>query len=166
MYINREIELLLPSSNMGSLDQKKDSGAVDNEIFPGVNNNCIEKTIARHQWISESAYFKAEARFFAAGHELDDWLDAEKEYFEMLITSYLSVCREDGGLSKINLQQLAKSIGVKNPENISQINEMVRAIQKATQKRPCFQSDQSESCQDIDCKWRNECKKLIAEWMR
>ena len=34
------------------------------------------------QWLSlirERAYFKAQARGFVAGHELDDWCEAEKE---------------------------------------------------------------------------------------
>ena len=31
--------------------------------------------------ISELAYFKAEARGFETGHELNDWLAAEQDYF-------------------------------------------------------------------------------------
>ncbi|HEY8539086.1 MAG TPA: DUF2934 domain-containing protein [Steroidobacteraceae bacterium] len=34
----------------------------------------------RHRWISERAYALAEARGFAPGGELDDWLQAEREY--------------------------------------------------------------------------------------
>lgn len=33
----------------------------------------------RWQQIALAAYFKAEARGFIPGHELDDWLDAERE---------------------------------------------------------------------------------------
>lgn len=33
----------------------------------------------RHQRIRVAAYFKAEKRGFAPGHELDDWLEAEEE---------------------------------------------------------------------------------------
>ena len=29
--------------------------------------------------ITEAAYFMAEKRGFSAGHEMDDWLEAEKE---------------------------------------------------------------------------------------
>jgi hypothetical protein len=32
--------------------------------------------------IREAAYFKAEKRGFAPGHELDDWLEAEEEVDE------------------------------------------------------------------------------------
>ena len=34
---------------------------------------------ARHQQIAEAAYRLAEARGFAPGHEMDDWLTAEQE---------------------------------------------------------------------------------------
>lgn len=33
----------------------------------------------RHTWISVCAYYKAEKRGFKPGHELDDWLEAERE---------------------------------------------------------------------------------------
>jgi hypothetical protein len=33
-----------------------------------------------HHEIEVAAYFKAEQRGFAPGHELDDWLEAEREY--------------------------------------------------------------------------------------
>ena len=126
----------------------------------------IEQNIARHLWISEAAYFKAEARAFKANCELNDWLEAEKEYIEMLITDYLSVCEEDGGISKASLQLLAKKIGIKSPEKITQITELVRVIQNASQQRSCFQSDHSKLCQDKNCIWSTECQKMIAEWMR
>ena len=32
------------------------------------------------QWISDTAYFKAQARGFSPEHEVSDWLEAEKEY--------------------------------------------------------------------------------------
>lgn len=36
----------------------------------------------RHGKIQEAAYFKAERRGFVPGHELDDWLAAEREVDE------------------------------------------------------------------------------------
>jgi hypothetical protein len=33
----------------------------------------------RYQLISKAAYFRAEQRSFAPGHELEDWLEAEAE---------------------------------------------------------------------------------------
>ena len=69
-------------------------------------------------------------------------------------------------MTKANLQQLAKAIGVENPEDITQTTELVRAIQLQVKQRPCFRSDNYMSCKDKDCKWQTECKKLVAVWMR
>jgi len=167
MYFNLDTKVLSFSSNKRNLaTQKKINKGENKDSFASDDKACCEKNMVRHRWISEAAYFKAETRSFVPDHELDDWLEVERHYSEMLVTTFLSVCNEDGGFTKDNLRKLAKSIGVKKPENIFQISELVRAIQKATQHRPCFQSDQYKSCQEIDCKWRSECKKLIAEWMR
>jgi hypothetical protein len=38
----------------------------------------------RQKRIRELAYFKAKARGFAPGHELDDWLEAEREVDEAM----------------------------------------------------------------------------------
>lgn len=35
--------------------------------------------VRRHALIAESAYYRAERRGFAPGHELEDWLQAEAE---------------------------------------------------------------------------------------
>jgi Protein of unknown function (DUF2934) len=40
-----------------------------------------------YRLIEETAYFKAEARRFAPGVELQDWLDAEKEVKQRLQVS-------------------------------------------------------------------------------
>lgn len=37
---------------------------------------------ARNEFIATAAYYKAEARGFAPGAEIDDWLDAEAEFEE------------------------------------------------------------------------------------
>jgi hypothetical protein len=31
----------------------------------------------RRQWVADEAYFRAERRGFLAGHELEDWVEAE-----------------------------------------------------------------------------------------
>jgi hypothetical protein len=131
-----------------------------------IKKKGARQRINRRQWISECAYYRAEARAFEAGRELNDWLEAEKDYIKMLVTVYFSVLEEDGGMTIANLQQLAKAIGVENPEKLIQKTELVRAIQYISQQRSCFQSEINRLCQDKDCKWRTECKKLIAEWMR
>ncbi len=127
---------------------------------PGIQKN------SRQQWISQAAYYKAESRAFAAGHELDDWLEAEKDYINMLVSYYLAIFDEDGGMTKANLQQLAKAVGVESPEVYGDKTRLVQAIQKANHRRSCFRSDSSIRCKKEDCKWKSECQKLIAVWMR
>ena len=40
---------------------------------------CSGRDQDRHRAIAEAAYFRAQRRGFAAGHELDDWIAAENE---------------------------------------------------------------------------------------
>jgi len=48
--------------------------------------NIIEETHGdRLHHIAAAAYFKAEKRGFAAGNELEDWLEAEREVDEETI---------------------------------------------------------------------------------
>jgi hypothetical protein len=49
------------------------------------------ENVTRQQWISVAAYFKAEARYFAPGRELDDWLAAENNYVKNVCACYLVV---------------------------------------------------------------------------
>ncbi|MEQ1545665.1 MAG: DUF2934 domain-containing protein [Methyloglobulus sp.] len=123
--------------------------------------------ISRQQWISDAAYYKAEARGFIVGYEQTDWLEAEHDYIEMLIDLFLSVFREDGAITITGLQQLAKAIGVHKPERIDSKLALIRAIQTASNNHPCFRAKPSESCQDQDqCQWNAECQKIVAEWRR
>jgi hypothetical protein len=124
------------------------------------------ENLTRHQWISVAAYYKAEARNFSPGKELDDWLAAENVYVMMQIALYLAKSDEDKVMTVHGLQQLAKSIGVENPENINLKIELIQSIQHATDHRPCFRSDPGMICHENDCIWRSECRKLIAEWCR
>jgi hypothetical protein len=39
----------------------------------------ISDPVRRHAMIAEAAYFRAQQRGFAPGHEIDDWLEAEAE---------------------------------------------------------------------------------------
>lgn len=120
----------------------------------------------RHQWIAEAAYFKAEARGFEAGYELDDWIAAEQDYLTMLVNLQLNVLEEDGTITTIGLRQIAESLGIVHPESLRSELELIRAIQDATHHRPCFQSEQSSNCDENDCHWKPKCKRLIAIWHR
>ena len=123
------------------------------------------ENITRHQWISVAAYYKAEARKFAPGRELDDWLAAENDYVKDACSCYLAKAEENGGITITGLQQLAKSVGVENADSINLKIELIQSIQNATDHSPCFRS--GRVCPEKDgCQWRAECKKLIAEWLR
>ncbi len=94
---------------------------------PGTSNHRAQ--IARHQWIAEAAYFKAEARQFAANYALHDWLEAEIEYAEQQVKKFLANHEEDQGMiTTVDLQRLAKSIGIQHPENIhlEKVNRLSR----------------------------------------
>lgn len=122
---------------------------------------------ARHRWISVAAYYKAERRSFVPGRELDDWLAAEQEYIETLIRSFLIISTEDGGMTVSGLKRLAQDIGINEVDEHNLQADLVRAIQTASNSRPCFQSQFPGLCDDSgDCQWKSECKKMIAAWKR
>ena len=126
-----------------------------------------KESAVRIKWISEAAYFLAEARGFAPGQELNDWLAAEKKHAEMTISHYLKVIEEDAGrITVANLHRLADSLGIHNVESLHSEKELVRAIQKASQHLACFRSNRLGICEESDCSWKNECRKLIAVWIR
>ncbi len=125
-----------------------------------------EESKTRHEWISVAAYYKAQTRGFIAGQELDDWLAAEKNYIDILLTSYLSIIEEDGVITLSSLQQLARTIGVESPDRLEKV-DLIRAIQDKSLSNPCFQLDPSDLCNEIGgCQWKIECRKIIAEWKR
>ncbi len=125
------------------------------------------KPINRHQWIAEAAYFTAEIRDFEPGKELDDWLEAETAYSEMLITAYLVMQEEDHSpITVVGLKELAYLLGIESTEHLNKKIELIQAIQNATQHHPCFRSEPSIPCEEEVCQWKTECKKLIAIWYR
>lgn len=121
--------------------------------------------VPRERWIAEAAYYKAQARGFVPGHELNDWFASEEEYRKMLVERFLSNCREDGCMTITGLCQLAMDLGVAHPERFESKVDLIRAIQVASHQQPCFRVNVNEFCnQQAECPWSSECKKLIAEW--
>lgn len=55
--------------------KKDDENSVDQETSTALVND-VDK---RQSKIAELAYAKAETRGFASGHEMEDWLEAEKD---------------------------------------------------------------------------------------
>lgn len=122
------------------------------------------KTINRHRWIAEAAYFIAETRSFEPGKELDDWLQAEIAYSEMLISTYVAMLAEDGPITIVGLKQLASLIGIENTDRLNTEIELVKAIQNASGHRPCFRSEATSLCNETDCQWKTECRRLMSVW--
>mgnify|MGYP000167995356 CR=1 FL=1 len=138
------------------------SGSETKEITDQETQNDFE----RHHWISVAAYFRAEKRGWLPDKELDDWLEAELDYMEMQIKSFILRSREDGLMTIADLRKLAYSVGVKEPDQINQEVELIREVQNACRHRPCFQSDKRMLCEEAECEWTQECRKLIAVWNR
>jgi hypothetical protein len=43
-------------------------------------------TQENHQWIAESAYYKALARDFTPIRDLEDWMEAKREYEDIMLS--------------------------------------------------------------------------------
>jgi len=120
----------------------------------------------RQQWISEAAYYKAKNRNFEPGFEVDDWHIAEQDFMQTMIARYLNVCSEDGGITLIGLQRLAKSLGLENADTIIHKDDLIHEIQIITNNDACFDNYLYKNCNRSDpCLWRAECKKLTAQYI-
>jgi len=131
------------------------------------SNARLSDSIFRHQWISIAAYYKAERRNFTPGKELDDWFSAESEFITMLIERYQLITFEDGGVTIKGLQRLAKSLEIEGTEKIILADDLIHAIQKASNNSPCFSFESMIHCNTSEnCLWKEECikSKIIARW--
>ena len=54
----------------------------DPDVIGMVSAEVEKRSAELHAMVSEAAYFRAQRRGFAAGHELEDWLAAEQEIAE------------------------------------------------------------------------------------
>lgn len=117
------------------------------------------------KWISEAAYYLAEVRHFSPGMALNDWLTAESKFFDMQILRFRTISDEDGGMSIIGLQRLANSLCVKNAAQLTVIEDLIHAIQQATDNEHCFNVEPGIHCNETKpCAWKADCKKMIAIW--
>lgn len=120
---------------------------------------------SRQHWVSEAAYYKAEIRNFAQGHELEDWREAERDYLHALINAFTLRCQEDGGMSLAELKELASDLGMVSPDQYRSKRELIRSIQTFMENEPCYLTERQEACA-LTCQWRTECKKMTAVWRR
>ena len=83
----------------------------------------------------------------------------------MLIAAYLARLEEDNEpISTISLKQLAVLIGVENPDKLNSKIKLVHAIQNSIKHRPCFRSEDTKLCEELECQWKSECRRLTAAW--
>ena len=65
--------------------EREDEDRQAGELVPDITEASLQQreipsfSESREARIAEAAYWRAERRGFAPGHELDDWLDAERE---------------------------------------------------------------------------------------
>lgn len=148
-----------------SVPEKKANPCQQLKLDPSLTLAQQLEQVSRRQWISDAAYFKAEARGFAADPKINDWLEAEHEYQEMVVKLFLSEFKEDGEITIIGLQQLAEALGIGDAETIDSKLELIRLIQTACYHQPCFRAAPGEICQHQEgCPWSGDCQKLLAEW--
>lgn len=93
---------------------------------------------------------------------------AEIDSKEYQVKSFLLRCKEDGGISIADLQELATIVGATNSKHLTTEVELIREIQKSTQHRPCFRTTYQQHCEDpeYECPWREKCQKILAAWCR
>ncbi len=163
-----------PNVSLNPMVVKKDNHTLKNHAPPQKNKPTLAKALKqqtdksyRDHWISDAAYYKAQARGFIPGYDVYDWLEAEQEYKEMQVGLFLAKCKEDGCMTVTGLRELAKEVGVSRTERIYSQIKLIHLIQAATGQRPCFRINPGEFCKDqAECQWSGECQKLIAEWSR
>jgi hypothetical protein len=75
-----------PEKAEAAIDQSltTTAGAAPKKESPSASISAPLSAQEIYRMIRETAYFKAEARGFAPGVELQDWLDAEKEVKQRL----------------------------------------------------------------------------------
>jgi hypothetical protein len=62
------------------------------------------------------------------------------------------------------VQSIARAYGLPNAEQFFTESGVIRAIQKAQGREPCFRSDDNIHCPERNCEFRKQCLKLTAAW--
>jgi|ETNmetMinimDraft_26_1059896.scaffolds.fasta_scaffold181115_1 hypothetical protein len=64
------------------------------------------------------------------------------------------------------LRSLAQAEGIIRANSFCTRKNLIRAIQRERDQRDCFMTDERFLCHDVNCEWKNDCKRLVAEWLR
>ncbi|CAG7856028.1 hypothetical protein MCAMS1_00368 [biofilm metagenome] len=165
----RQIHLLSPHQILTKNNIKSSKKVKPRQKFKQDPSKTLAQQLEqtpKKQWIAVAAYFKAEMRGFVPGLEIEDWLEAEQDYLDMVVQLFLSVFNEDGLMTMTGLRQLAKAVGVNKPERIDSKLELIRQIQQKCNHLPCFRTQKRDRCVHKEtCLWQADCQKLLAEWL-
>ena len=81
-----------PENRVLSTELALVSSALVNEVVharnPGYRSGALIPASVRKDLIRDAAYFRAQARGFAPGSEVSDWLAAEEEIDELIMRRY------------------------------------------------------------------------------
>jgi hypothetical protein len=61
---------------------KKDIKRNVNDVDQEISAAQVDDVDVHQSMIAEAAYYKAESRGFAPGHEMEDWLEAENDIMD------------------------------------------------------------------------------------
>ncbi len=64
------------------------------------------------------------------------------------------------------LRSIARFNGISDLQMFSSEKQLVWAIQRARGEDTCFLGDTRFKCQESECEWRDDCRRLVAEWRR
>lgn len=70
----------------------------------------------------------------------------------------------ENDMNTAELRRKASAVGVRHANYFVSDCQLVHAIQKACRHSPCFLSENRMLCDEVECEWREECKKLVAAW--
>ena len=97
----------------------------------------------------------------------DDAPETQSAGNRQLVRAFLLAVHEEGDMTIADLHQLAKALGIPGAASLFSETELVQHIQVACQQPPCFRADTDEFCHDpASCQWREQCRRLVAEWCR
>ena len=61
---------------------KKDVQKSEDDVDQEISAARVDDVDVHQSMIAEAAYYKAESRGFAPGHEMEDWLEAENDIMD------------------------------------------------------------------------------------
>ncbi len=80
----------MKTASISKISNDQPDAAAREHPSPAFSESSPVDAEIRNRMVAEAAYYRAEARGFATGYELEDWLDAEAEVDRSLLPSALA----------------------------------------------------------------------------